>query len=165
MLGLLAAMTSVSLAAAPLLPQDAHETRERSLAPASELAELSDEALTQLSADWANLTAAERRSLLTEVKLRMARQRDARSERAPRIVATRRYGRVVRNADGDVVRIETQVVRQVIGGEKQAPAFGAGFNRRQPAPAADRAVETVIQANDSGADSTASPQTASHPQR
>lgn len=144
--GLLTLLLVFPVSAAPLLPDEARENRDRALSQldvavpvgqssmavtASSLKTLSDEALTQLSADWANLTPAERRSLLTEVKLRMARQRDAQTARAPKIVATRRYGRVIRNADGEVVRIETQVVRQVLNPGDQAPAYGAGFDRRQ----------------------------------
>ena len=62
--------------------------------------------LTRIGARWDQLGDSERRGLLNEVKLRMARQKG--SERTLRIRTQRRYGRIVRRSDGQVLRIETK---------------------------------------------------------
>lgn len=49
-----------------------------------------------------------------------------------RTIERRRYGRLVRKADGSVVRIETQVVR--IQGADPRRAYGVGFERRHSQP-------------------------------
>jgi hypothetical protein len=89
--------------------------------------------LTQIGARWDELTDLERRGLLQEVKLRMARQRG--SDRTLQIRTQRRYGRIVRRSDGQVLRIETKVVR--VQPVPRAPAersFGVGFERRTAKP-------------------------------
>ena len=91
----------------------------------------SDEELTALAADWDSLDRHQRRALLTEMKLRMARN----GERNPviHIRTERRYGRLIRQSDGRVIRIETQVVhvRPVDADDLKArQSFGVGFEQR-----------------------------------
>ena len=106
--------------------------------------------LTELSTRWDELDSAQRRALLQEVKLRMARSKGA--ENVLTIRTQRRYGRIVRKSDGRVLRIETQVV-QVRPARPQAadvqPGFGVGFERRaesdeQPAKSQDLPVTEGI---------------------
>ncbi len=99
-------------------------------------AESTDEQLTTMRADWSSLSAAERRALLTEVKSRMARQqRNQTPGQRPtvKITTTRRFGRVVRQPDGSLVRIETSVV-QVRKAQQpvDGAGFGTGFENRHP---------------------------------
>jgi len=105
----------------------------------------SDEELTALAADWESLDRHQRRALLTEMKTRMA-QRGTSDEGVLHIRTERRYGRLIRQPDGRVLRIETQVVhvrpmnpRQVeqfeqAGGRVERSgsrrSFGVGFERR-----------------------------------
>jgi hypothetical protein len=92
--------------------------------------------LTELGARWDELEDAERRALLREVKLRMARQKDA--GQVLQIRTQRRYGRIVRRSDGKVLRIETQVVQvRPVNPRQGAPehSFGVGFERRVAATA------------------------------
>ncbi len=92
-----------------------------------------------MAADWSSLSAAERRALLTEVKSRMARQAPNRpaaqdgQRPSVKITTTRRFGRVVRQPDGSLVRIETSVV-QVRKAQQpvDGPGFGTGFENRRP---------------------------------
>lgn len=86
-----------------------------------------DQELTELTAQWGELGNAERRALLTEVKMRMARSKGR--EGVIHIRTQRRYGRIIRNSDGAVVRIETQVVhiRPVRPG---SASYGVGFEQR-----------------------------------
>ena len=88
----------------------------------------SDEELTTLAAQWETLDADQRRALLTEVKMRMARQRGP--DGTIRITFQRRYGRIIRNPDGSVVRIETNVVR-VRPGPAGNQTYGVGFEQRR----------------------------------
>jgi hypothetical protein len=87
--------------------------------------------LTELSTRWDELNSAQRRALLQEVKLRMARSKGA--EGVLTIRSQRRYGRIVRKSDGRVLRIETQVVQirptRPPAADAQ-PGFGVGFERR-----------------------------------
>jgi hypothetical protein len=102
--------------------------------PASNLfGERSDEELTVLAANWDALDQHERRALLTEMKRRMARKGD--HSGVIRIRTERRYGRLIRQPDGRVIRIETQVVhvRPLDEDDIEAPAregYGVGFERR-----------------------------------
>ena len=114
--------------------QNTSKTSEDAQQPATQPLELgnvgdkSDRELTQLTAQWGQLSAAERRVLLAEVRTRMQlRQRNAR--RAPRVTVTRRYGRIVRKQDGSVVvQTQTETSRgQVTQGRV---TFGVGFERR-----------------------------------
>jgi hypothetical protein len=99
---------------------------------ASSLRDSSDEDLTAMAARWDSLGKHERRVLLTEMKARMARQGGPSS--TLRIRTERRYGRIIRQADGRVIRIETQVVhvRPASPDELTAArqAFGVGFEQR-----------------------------------
>lgn len=108
----------------------------------------SDEELTALAADWDSLGRHERRELLTEMKLRMARGGERKS--LIRIRTERRYGRLIRQPDGRVIHIETQVVHvRPLDPEEEATArrsFGLGFEqrvgRREQAGPAPRAGST-----------------------
>jgi len=93
---------------------------------------LSDTQLTRLAADWSALDDSQRTELFQETRERM--QPQAAPTKAPSATKTtqrRRYGRLVRQADGSVVRsvveIETRV--RVQGGDRRH-AFGTGFERR-----------------------------------
>ncbi|MCR9276463.1 MAG: hypothetical protein NXH85_00720 [Pseudomonadaceae bacterium] len=129
-------------AAAPVAKTAASNDGESQAEPANiSYAQSTDEQLTTMAADWSSLSAAERRALLTEVKSRMARERqnqaNGQNGQSPtvRITTTRRFGRVVRQPDGSLVRIETSVV-QVRKAERNAdrPGFGAGFENRHSDP-------------------------------
>jgi hypothetical protein len=98
--------------------------------------------LTQLGARWDELDDVERRALLQEVKLRMARQKG--SKQVLQIRTQRRYGRLVRRSDGKVLRIETQVVRVApvtVRPETPERSFGVGFERRSAATTSPQADE------------------------
>ena len=94
----------------------------------------SDEQLTALAAQWDSLDTHQRRALLTEMKTRMARGGNA----APvlRIRTERRYGRIIRQPDGRVIRIETNVVRvqpvtpEILARVRSHGGFGTGFEHR-----------------------------------
>lgn len=105
--------------------------------PLQPFSDRSDAELTALAADWDALDRHARRALLTEMKLRMARQGDRKG--VIHIRTERRYGRLIRQPDGRVIRIETQVVhvRPLAADEvgQQAAAqgrqgFGVGFEQR-----------------------------------
>lgn len=89
--------------------------------------------LTELGTRWDELGEAERRALLQEVKHRMAQQKDA--DGVLQIRTQRRYGRIVRQSDGRVLRIETQVVevRPVRRPPSPERSFGVGFENRTKA--------------------------------
>ena len=100
----------------------------------------SDEELTALAADWDSLDRHQRRALLTEMKLRMART--GKRGEVIHIRTERRYGRLIRQSDGRVIRIETQVVHvRPVNPEdlKARHSFGVGFEHRL-ARRAERAV-------------------------
>lgn len=91
---------------------------------------LSDTQLTDLTANWAELSPRQRRALQTEMLGRMAR---VRHNRRPVISIRRQYGQVVRKKDGSVV-VRTQVLRvkpvpRADG--RSVVTFGAGFERRK----------------------------------
>ena len=89
-----------------------------------------DAELTLLTSQWESLDQEERRALLTEVRSRMAH-----TGKRPvmTIKAQRRYGRIVRDAEGNQVRIETtHVVRyRQIAPRGAGQPFGVGFEQRQ----------------------------------
>jgi hypothetical protein len=90
----------------------------------------SDRELTDLAADWTTLSEDQRRALLTEIKARMHA-----SGKQPvlTIKTERRYGRIVRQPDGSLVRIETteHVVRyQALPERVGDQPFGVGFEQR-----------------------------------
>lgn len=91
-------------------------------------ADASDEALTKFAARWDDLDADQRRALLAEVKMRMARQGS--SGGVLRIRLQRRYGTIVRRGRA-TIRIK---VRPVL---KARQEFGVGFEQRtaQASPA------------------------------
>ncbi len=106
--------------------------------------QLSDDALTALAARWDALDKLERRALLTEMKLRMARNGQRGGMAHIHIRTERRYGKIIRDPEGRLIRIETQVVqvRPLTGGEPPRQAFGVGFERRVARRAASDQVAT-----------------------
>lgn len=111
-------------------------------------ADKSDRELTELAAGWESLSEEQRRALLTEIKARM----HTNSGKVPvlTIKTERRYGRIVRQPDGSLVRIETteHVVRyQALPEDAGDRPFGLGFEQRVVAggtpPVDDRANTTV----------------------
>lgn len=121
----------------------------------------SDEELTALTAQWGQLSAAERRVLLAEVRGRMQQKRRA-AQVTPRVKVTRRYGRIIRKPDGSVV-VQTHVIGPAADASQEAQSqthlraseqmppntegqrpqqgvritFGFGFERRGRASAAE----------------------------
>ena len=102
-----------------------------------------DQELTELTARWGDLTPAERRILLAEVRTRMQARRQQ-TRVVPKVRVTRRYGRIVRKEDGTVV-VQTQTIdpqgRQTVSEQpatgrpttarrKGRVTFGFGFERR-----------------------------------
>ena len=118
-------------------------------------ADKTDRELTELAAGWESLSEDQRRALLTEIKSRM----HANSDKHPvlTIQTERRYGRIVRQPDGSLVRIETteHVVRyQALPEDAGDRPFGLGFEQRvvaggAPPPAAgnDAPATTAAPAN------------------
>jgi len=96
-----------------------------------------DEELSAIAADWQTLTTEERRDYFTEVRRRMAEagQKRAQALQLPRVVGERRFGRVIPQPDGSVLRIEG-VVRYRDGETTQTaqedapPDYGTGFEQR-----------------------------------
>jgi hypothetical protein len=98
---------------------------------ATPYADKTDRELTELAAGWEALSEEQRRALLTEIKSRM----HANSDKHPvlTIQTERRYGRIVRQPDGSLVRIETteHVVRyQALPEDAGDRPFGLGFEQR-----------------------------------
>lgn len=97
-------------------------------------ADKTDRELTELAAGWESLSEEQRRALLTEIKARM----HTNSDKHPvlTIQTERRYGRIVRQPDGSLVRIETteHVVRyQALPEDAGDRPFGLGFEQREVA--------------------------------
>jgi hypothetical protein len=89
-----------------------------------------DEELTALAAHWDGLDKVQRRALLTEMKLRMARSGRS-GNRVIHIRTERRYGRIIREPGGRLIRIETQVVQvRPMSEDAARQAFGVGFEQR-----------------------------------
>ena len=114
--------------------------------------ERTDQELTVLLATKLDsLDEAQRRALISEVKLRMARHKGR--DRAIRLQTQRSYGRrIIRQRDGSMVRIQTQVVRVRPAPNGQSP-YGVGFEERSkkslPAtPPAEAAAPPVMTVND-----------------
>jgi hypothetical protein len=111
---------------------------QRAAAPATTqkknpYANRSDEELAAMAAGWDALGQHERRFLLTEMKRRMARKGD--HSGVIRIRTERRYGRIIRQPDGRVIHIETQVVhvRPIDENDIEEPVrqgYGVGFEQR-----------------------------------
>jgi hypothetical protein len=94
-------------------------------------AEKSDKELTDLAAGWSGLSEDERRALLTEIKSRM--QTNSNKRPVLTIKTERRYGRIVRQPDGSLLRIETteHIVRyQPLPEDAGDRPFGVGFEQR-----------------------------------
>jgi hypothetical protein len=99
-----------------------------------------DRELTELAAGWESLSEDERRALLTEIKARM----HTNSDKVPvlTIQTERRYGRIERQPDGSLIRIETteHIVRyQPLASD---PPFGSGFEQRAGAGVAQQSSES-----------------------
>ena len=67
-----------------------------------------DEELSEVAADWQSLTSEERRDYFIEVRRRMAEAGKRRVDPAgmPQVVGERRFGRIIPQPDGSVLRIE-----------------------------------------------------------
>ena len=92
-----------------------------------------DETLSAIAADWQSLTGEERRDYFIEVRRRMAEAGKRRAE-PPRVMGERRFGRVIPQPDGSVLRIEG-VVRYRDRSEdgtaaESPPDYGTGFEQR-----------------------------------
>ena len=97
--------------------------------PPISYANASDEQLTALAAHWDELAAAERRALLSEVKMRMARHEGG-GNGVLSIRLTRRYGAVPQGQGGGQLRIRLGT------GKANAKEFGVGFEQRAGQPQA-----------------------------
>lgn len=123
------------------------------LAAENQYRQHSDGELTALAADWDALDRHQRRALLTEMKLRMAR--NGKRDDVIHIRTERRYGRIIRQSDGRVIRIETQVVHvRPVNPEdlKARHGFGVGFEQRVARRAESRSVSPSAQADVSPAE-------------
>ena len=94
-----------------------------------------DEALSEVASDWQALTTEERRDYFIEIRRRMA-EAGRKREDPPKIVGERRFGRIIPQPDGSVLRIEG-VVRYREGdasrhatGDATPPGYGTGFEQR-----------------------------------
>jgi hypothetical protein len=132
----------------PLLidEQAAAELTAAELEPVSQTyTEKTDQELTELAAQWDDLSDTERRALLIEVKLRMAR--GSNPEGVIRILTRRRFGRIIRQPDGSVVRIEAEVVQ--IGPEQPAVgSYGVGFEQRAARKDAEQEPPPILTVKD-----------------
>lgn len=127
-------MTLLAAGLPGVVVADGSGTMASSTAPVTRISfrDRSDEELTSLAAGWDALDKHQRRALLTEMKRRMAVNGGERRG-VIRIRTERRYGRLIRQSDGRVIRIETQVVhvRPLSAEELEArEAFGVGFEQR-----------------------------------
>jgi len=98
---------------------------------ATEYADRTDKQLTELAANWANLSEDQRRALLTEINARM--HSSAGKVPVLTIKTERRYGRIIRQPDGSLVRIETtqHTIRyQPLPEGAADQPFGVGFEQR-----------------------------------
>ena len=120
-LGIALCAAGFGYAAVPAEPKTGH-SQDPPVRPVS-YADASDEQLTALAAHWDELAAAERRALLSEVKMRMAR-REAGTNGVLSIRLTRRYGAVPK---GHLrIRLGT--------GATNAKEYGVGFEQRAGQP-------------------------------
>ena len=123
---------------APALTQASAPTQGAAPAQAAAVptyTDSSNQALTALAARWDSLNVHERRALLTEVRRRMALQGGGNPSGVLQIRSERRYGRIIRQPDGRLIRIETKVVhvRPATEAEtlaSQRAGFGVGFEHR-----------------------------------
>ena len=121
-----------------------------------------DEELSEIASDWQSLTTEERRDFSIEIHHRMAQAGKKLAVPPARIVEERRFGRIIRQPDGSVLRIEG-VVRYRGNKTDQAdqtetpPDYGTGFEQRvgqaadqRPAPAVTAPVIPVGNGNGVG---------------
>jgi len=87
--------------------------------------EYTDEELTQLAADWRLLDRTERRDYFTEVRRRM----DVSGGKQPS-PTLRRFGQIVRQPDGTVVRIEGVLRYERTDDGIDHSEYGTGFDQR-----------------------------------
>ena len=80
-----------------------------------------DEELTQIAGRWESLSTDERRAFFTEMRRRMADK----GKQPIAVHAERRFGRVVRQPDGSLVRIEGVVRYRPL-----EEGYGTGFEQR-----------------------------------
>ena len=64
-----------------------------------------DEELSEIASDWQSLTTEERRDYFIEIRRRMG-EAGKKREDPPRVVGERRFGRIIPQPDGSVLRIE-----------------------------------------------------------
>lgn len=98
-----------------------------------------DDELSEIASDWQSLTTEERRDYFIEIRRRMA-EAGKKREDPPRIVGERRFGRIIPQPDGSVLRIEGVVryregdaTRDTTGdatGNATPPGYGTGFEQR-----------------------------------
>ena len=109
-----------------------------------------DEELSEIASDWQSLTTEERRDYFIEMRRRMA-EAGKKRENPPRVVGERRFGRIIPQPDGSVLRIEG-VVRYREGdaagdatGDEGAtpPGYGTGFEQRVEQTAEQRQPASV----------------------
>ena len=107
-----------------------------------------DEELSEIASDWQSLTTEERRDYFIEMRRRMAEAGKKRAD-PPRIVGERRFGRIIPQPDGSVLRIEG-VVRYREGdatgdatGTATPPGYGTGFEQRVEQTAGPRQPPSV----------------------
>ena len=88
-----------------------------------------DEELSEVAADWQSLTSEERRDYFIEVRRRMAEagKRPVDPAGMPQVVGERRFGRIIPQPDGSVLRIEGVVRYRGRGvGEDGVDGSGVG---------------------------------------
>ena len=115
-----------------------------------------DEELSEIASDWQSLTTEERRDYFIEMRRRMA-EAGKKREDPPRIVGERRFGRIIPQPDGSVLRIEGVVryregdaTRDATGdvagdatGRATPPGYGTGFEQRVEQTAEQRQPASV----------------------
>ena len=118
-----------------------------------------DAELSEIASDWQSLTTEEHRDYFIEVRRRMAEAGRKRAGPPVRIVGERRFGRIIPQPDGSVLRIEG-VVRYRGGDTTQTekpPDYGTGFEQRveqtaerDQRPSVTAPVVTVVNQNGVG---------------
>ena len=105
-----------------------------------------DAELSEIASDWQSLTTEERRDYFIEVRRRMAEAGKKRAGPPVRIVEERRFGRIIPQPDGSVLRIEG-VVRYRGGDTTQTEMppddYGTGFEQRVEQTAEQRQPSSV----------------------
>ena len=104
-----------------------------------------DAELYEIAPDWQSLSTEERRDFFIEIRRRMAEAGKKRAVPPVRIVGERRFGRIIPQPDGSVLRIEG-VVRYRGGDTTQTetpPDYGTGFEQRAEQTAEQRQPPSV----------------------